>query len=130
MKKLFAVVLVGLSLAGCAALNIKNPINNNTLGGTIATYGLLDSAVIAYRGLPRCTVSHPFTVLSPCYSRSILVQLQSYDAKANKAVNDAVNFTRDNPTLDASSYISAAELAIANLKNFAALNNVPVQGIN
>lgn len=122
MKK-FLVILLALSLAGCAA--IKNPVSNNALGGAISTWGILDSAVIAYRGLPRCTVTNNFSITNVCYKRSVLVIAQNYDATAKAAINKAVDFQRNNPTLDASSYIDAALAAVDTFKSFAKQNNLP-----
>lgn len=119
-------MIVGISLAGCATF--KNPISNNALGAAISTYGILDTAVIAYRGLPRCTVIKNFSATNICYKRSVLVQAQAYDAAANKAINNAVAFQRANPTLDASSYITAATTAVDTFKAFAVAANLP--GVN
>lgn len=138
IKKIVAVAFIGLvslSLGGCqggfgtftsAITNpIKNPVNNNALGGAISTYGILDTAVIAYRGLPRCTVNNNFSATNICHKRSVLVQAQKYDLAANTAINKAVDFQRTNPTLDATSYVNAALLAVATFKDFASVNNLP-----
>jgi len=52
-------------------LGIKNPVSNNALGTAISTYGLIDSALIAYRGLPRCTITNNFSVTNVCHKRSV-----------------------------------------------------------
>lgn len=127
MKRII-IIISCLWLAGCAELGMKNPISNNTLGTAISTYGLLDSAVIAYRGLPRCTIANNFAITNVCYKRSVLVVAKNYDKTANDAINKAVAFQRSNPTLDASSYIDAAVAAVDTFKSFSQQNSLP--GVN
>lgn len=122
MKKILIVILT-LNLSACASIN--NPVSNNALGGAISSWGILDSAVIAYRGLPRCTVTNNFSLTNVCFKRSVLVVAQNYDAAAKAAINKAVDFQRNNPTLDASSYITAAIAAVDVFKSFAKQNNLP-----
>lgn len=126
MRK-FLILVFAVSLAGCAQLGIPttNPVGNKTLAGAISTYGILDSAVIAYRGLPRCTKTDNFSATNICYKRSILVQAQAYDKAANAAINNAVAFQRSNPTLDASSYISIAIASVDTFKDFATAAKLP-----
>lgn len=100
------------------------------MGGAISTYGILQSAIIAYSGLPRCTISKPFSATNICYKRSVLVKAQSYDKAANEAINTAAEFQRNNPTLDASSYVTAAIAAVNTFKNFAIASQIPgIQGV-
>lgn len=129
MRK-FLVLIFALSMVGCAPLttlttSIQNPVGNKTLAGAVSTYGILDSAVIAYRGLPRCTKTDDFSATNVCYKRSILVQAQAYDKAANAAINNAVAFQRSNPTLDASSYISIAIASVDIFKDFATAAKLP-----
>lgn len=127
MKK-FIVICFALMLSACSTL--QNPVSNNALGGAISTYGILQSAVIAYRGLPRCTVDKPFSALNVCYKRSVLVKAQAYDKAANEAINTATEFQRNNPTLDAGSYVTAAIAAVNTFKNFAVASQIPgIQGV-
>ena len=121
MKKLL-IVAIAIWVGACA--QIKNPITNNQLGGMIDTYGIAQSALIAYRGLPRCTVSNNFSVTHICYKRSVLVQAQLYDASANKAIHQAVSFTQNNPNLDATSVIGAAQTALNIFTAFETANGI------
>lgn len=121
IKGILGLILF-LALGGCAS--IKNPINNNTLGGIIDAYGIADSALIAYRGLPRCTVKNNFSVTNICHKRSVLISAQAYDKATNDAINRAVAFQRANPTIDASSYIAAAQGALSTFQSFEAVNGV------
>lgn len=122
MKKLLILASTAALLAGCAV--IKNPITNNTLGGMIDTLGIADSALIAYRGLPRCTKTNNFSLTNICHKRSVLVTAQAYDAAANAAVNKAAAFTAANPTLDATSVISAAQSALDIFTSFERANGI------
>lgn len=122
MKKSIAAVLFILVLGGCA--QIKNPITNNTLAGMIDTLGIADSALIAYRGLPRCTTTNNFSLSHICHKRSVLVAAQAYDRAANSAVNKAVAFTAANPTLDATSVIAAAQDALNIFTSFENTNGI------
>lgn len=124
MKKFLITptLLAGLLLTGCAT--VKNPISNNTLGSLISSYGLADTAVIAYAGLPRCTTTKPLSATFVCHKRSILVAAQAFDNEANAAINKAVAFQRANPTLDASSYVQAASDAFDAFKGFVTANGV------
>lgn len=124
MKKIIPIFMITLFLSGCASLGIKNPISNNTLGTLISSYGLVDTAVIAYAGLPRCTTTKPLSITFVCHKRSILVAAQAFDAEANKAINKAVAFQRANPSLDASSYIQAAQDTFDAFKGFVTANGV------
>ena len=131
MKKLLTILVLcsALGLGACQSGNIfasiENPVSNNSLGAAISTYGVLQTAVIAYRGLPRCTVAANFSATNICYKRSVLVQAQIYDKAANVAINEAVDFQRKNPTLDATSYVTAALAAIDAFKSFAVQSKLP-----
>src|SRR5689334_22266416 len=113
MKRILIIALT-LSLGACAT--VKNPITNNTLGTIIDTYGIADAAFIAYKSLPRCTKTNNFSATNICHKRSVLVAGQNYDSAVNSAINKAVAFQRANPTLDASSYIQAAQTALDTFK--------------
>lgn len=126
MKKSFVLccaLLISLAVSACST--VPNPIGNNTLASAISTYGILDTAVIAYRGLPRCTVDNNFSATNVCYKRSVLVQAQAYDKAANAAINRAVSFQRSNPTLDATSYVAAAIASVNTFKDFAHASQLP-----
>ena len=124
--KIFFILSLILTLGGCAT--VDNPIGNKTLASAISTYGFLDTAVIAYRSLPRCTKTDNFSITNICYKRSVLLQAQAYDKAANVAINNAVEFQRNNPTLNAASYIDAAITSVDVFKNFAHAAQLP--GVN
>lgn len=128
IKKLFIIALTALSLGGCAkitsAIGIKNPVDNKSLSTIISTYGIADSAVIAYGQLPRCTTTNLPSATNWCYKRSVLVKAQALDKTANDQINKAVAWQRANPTLDASAYIDAAQGALDLLTSFNKDNGV------
>ena len=127
MKKIL-VLLIALNVAACGqiakTIGIQNPIDNNKLSVLISTWGTADSFVIAYRGLPRCTIKNTPSITNWCYKRSVLVQAQIYDKQASDAINKAVAWQRNNPTLDASSYIEAAQNALDIFVNYNATHGI------
>jgi hypothetical protein len=125
IKSLSSLLIVGTLLSGCASTGIQNPVSNNSIGTAVATYGVLESALIAYRGLPRCTITNNFSANNICYKRSVLVQAVAYEKATNTAINRAVKFQRNNPTLDATSYIDSAIVSVATFKDFAVAAHLP-----
>lgn len=130
MKKFLTILVMcgAIGLAGCqngkSIFGMQNPINNNELASLISAYGIADSAVIGYAGLPRCTTSRNLSPTFVCHKRSVLIAAQAFDAQANAAINRAVAFQRNNPTLDASSYVQAAQAAFEIFKGFVTANGV------
>jgi hypothetical protein len=118
IKNLSSLLIVGTLLSGCASTGIQNPVSNNSIGTAVATYGVLESALIAYRGLPRCTITNNFSANNICYKRSVLVQAVAYEKATNAAINRAV-------TLDATSYIDSAIASVATFKDFAVAAHLP-----
>ncbi len=123
MKKIL-VICLALSLGGCATpfgtrvstfltTGVANPVGNDQLAAIISSYGVAQTAAIGYMGLPRCTKTNNFSATNICSKRSVKVIIQAADREASGAINAAVEFTRANPTLDASSLIDAASAAVA-----------------
>lgn len=128
MRRFSAVVVIGLSLAGCATLpdgkrvflptaSVQNPVTPQNLADIKATYALAQTGAVAYidryRQGHRCTKTALESLGNVCSRRSVVVKLQNADSKATMALGTATAFIRDNPTLDASSLISAAQIAVA-----------------
>jgi hypothetical protein len=122
MKKLAALLIVGTMLSGCATTNpiatfittgVVNPITNTRLASIESGYGIALSGAVAYRNRPRCTKTALESVSNLCARRSIVVRLQSADRQAQIALGKARAFVSDNPTLDPSSLLSAAEIAVS-----------------
>lgn len=112
MRKL-ALVFV-LFLTACAT--IQNPINTARLTSVESAYGVALSAAVGYYELykvNRCTTSRPESPTNFCARRSVIVALQQADLKAQAAMQAARRFVIQNPTLDASFIITAAEAALS-----------------
>jgi hypothetical protein len=125
MKRILAIVFLGISLAGCASTGgiegltrlattgIANPVTPAALSDVKNAYGIALAAAVAYRERPRCTKTHLESVTNLCARRSIVVKLQQADLKAQAALANADMFVADNPTLNAGSVIQAASLAVS-----------------
>lgn len=126
MKKLFAVLLVGLSLAGCASSSLKlnSAMGLNTILGVEGAYGIALSGERAYKALPLCLTGTKATPLSPCAQRSIIVRLQAADMKAISAIKNANAFIKAYPTVDASNVIGAASAAVSAIQNILSTSGV------
>jgi hypothetical protein len=127
MRKIILAVTLALSLAGCATLpdgtkvflptaSVKNPVTSLSLYDIKATYAIAqagaDAYVQRYRDGFRCTKSKLESVTNLCSRRSIVVKMQAADQQAQIALGKADTFIMNNPTIDASSVISAAQLAV------------------
>jgi len=125
MKKLLLIptLIASLYLGGCTTpfgtftqkiltTGVANPVGNDTLAGIISSYGVTQTAAIAYMNLPRCTKTNNFSATNICSKRSVKVVIQAADENASSAINAAVEFTRANPTLDATAVLTAASNAV------------------
>ncbi len=123
-----ASLLLAFSLAGCATMpdgtkvflptaSVKNPVTSASLYDIKATYVIAQAGAAAYiqryRDGNRCTATRLESVTNICSRRSIVVRLQAADRTAQVALGRVDAFIRDNPTIDASSVISAAQLAVS-----------------
>lgn len=126
MKRLLAIGLLSLSLAGCATSSVKlnTTVSLNTLLGAESAYGIALSAERAYKRLPLCQTGTVATALNPCAQRSIVVKLQAADRQAISAINAANAFIKTYPTVDASNVISAAESAVGTLQTILSSSGV------
>ncbi len=117
------LLIVGMLLSGCSTpfgerlttlvtTGVANPVTNDQLAGIISSYGVTQTAAIAYMGLPRCTKANNFSATNICAKRSVKVIIQNADREASAAINAAVTFTRNNPTLDATDIISIAAASV------------------
>lgn len=109
-------IVIGLSVIALVACTPKpNPVTTVQLQEVEAGYGLVLSAAANYRELydkNPCTVAKPLSVTNYCASRSVIVVLQNADQKVQGALVVARNFIKTNPTLDATSYVTAALNAV------------------
>lgn len=126
MQKIIATAFA-LSLGACATLpdgtkvflpaaSVKNPVTSVSMYDLKATYTIAQAGAVAYidryRQGHRCTKTALESVTNLCSRRSIVIKLQNADRVAQVALGRADAFIRDNPTIDASSVISAAQSAV------------------
>lgn len=95
-------------LAGCAS--IPNPFNKPTLAGVENAYGAALSVAVGYRDA--CSAR-----LIPPSCRPIVKEVQTYGAKAQASIVVARSFVKNNPTLDITSTLAAAQAAVDDFKN-------------
>lgn len=118
MRRLLAVSLMALTLGSCAGTmpavtgSIINPIGYRELASIEASYGIALAGAVAYRNRPRCTRSQLESFANLCARRSIVIKLQHADQIAQLAIGRAAAFISNNPTLDASSVVQAASMAV------------------
>lgn len=102
MKKLLAILIVSVVLAGCAK-------EMQTFSDTVAaaqnfkvTQGQVDASRNSYDGfvlgplhkyalLPRCKTGEKLTLNNPCHDRKLLKQIRTVDIQVEKAFNDTQN---------------------------------------
>jgi len=113
MKRI-VVLCLALWLTSCATFN--NPLTISRLASLESAYGIALSGAVAYYELyktNRCTKAHPFNPISNlCAARSIVVRLQQADIRAQSALQAARKFVINNPTIDATALLDAAQVAI------------------
>jgi hypothetical protein len=126
MKKLFAIALVAIGLAGCATPSVKlnTAVGLNTMLGVESAYGIALSGERAYKALPLCLTGTRATVTNPCAQRSVIVRLQAADRQAISAIRNANTFIKTYPTVDASNVIAAASSAVGTLQSILSANGV------
>jgi hypothetical protein len=116
MRKISVTVALALALglAGCNAptLNLASQVNLNTVEGIVSAYGIVVSTEVQLRQLPQCKIGVNPSASNICIKRSVLVSLQSADRVANTAVNQAVAFVKNNPSVSPAQYITAAQSAL------------------
>lgn len=125
MKRFLLIAL--LALGGCATMpdgtkvflptaSVKNPVTPASLYDIKATYTIAQAGAAAYidryRAGHRCTKTALESVTNVCSRRSVVLRLQQADRTAQIAIGRVDAFIRDNPTIDASAVVSAAQMAV------------------
>lgn len=125
MKRILALTLA-VGLSGCAGLlkEVNNPIGRDQLYAVEAGYGLALSLAVGYRNLPLCAKNQAPTVYNICAKRSVIVQLQAADRKAQVALDRAKAFVDEYPTINAVGVIQVAADAVAAFQSLEASNNI------
>ena len=120
--KLRYLALVGmLALAACATAAVKQQTSVYELRSSYAIY--LDAAA-AYSQLPFCAKGTSATLTAPCSDPSAVIALKKADDTAKLALDSAENIVRNNPVVDASSAIAAAQQALDAVKAIEAAYHV------
>ena len=65
-----------------------------------------------YAKLPPCAAGQTATVAEPCGDPKVVTALRKADASAKAALDAAENVVRNNPQLDAATFVNAAEQAV------------------
>jgi len=122
MKSLMAV-LVAASLAGCAT-TIANPVSKKDLAAIEAVYGSVLVAAANYSELPFCPDGMNLSLTRLCAERKVVKELGIQGQRANAAIEEARNFVRRYPRLDASAMLAVASSAVTAFRNTAFINGV------
>lgn len=122
MQKLIRIVAISLALilAACAGkppIAISSAVTLNSLYTVEAGYGVALAAENTYKNLPLCKTGTTPSLTNICAKRSVIVRLQNADKQVVNAITIARDFIKNNPTLDASSYISTAQNALSALQS-------------
>lgn len=128
MKQIILALTLSLALAGCVkgpggttiflpTASVANPVTLTSLYDIKASYAIAqagaDAYIQRYRDGHRCTKTALESVTNLCSRRSIVLKLQNADRVAQIAIGRADAFIRDNPTIDASAVIAAAQSAVS-----------------
>lgn len=125
MKRIIIASLLGLALSACALFQgVQNPLNTNRLAAAESAYGIALSAAVAYRSLPLCKAGTNATLANVCARRDVVIKMQAADKIAQVSLKTASQFVRANPTLDATSLISAVESAVSAFREIQAKEGV------
>lgn len=108
-------LLILFFLSGCATVN--NPLTQTRLGALESAYGVVLSAAVAYRN--SCARG-----ALPRSCRAITVELQKAGSIAQARVVSLRAFVRQNPTIDATTLLVAAESAVDTFQQVATVYGV------
>jgi hypothetical protein len=127
MRRIILALTLTLAVAGCVkgpggttiflpTASVTNPVTPMSLYDLKATYAIAqagaDTYIQRYRDGFRCTKTRLESVTNLCSRRSIVVKMQDADRKAGIALGRVEVFVRDNPTIDASAVLAAAQSAV------------------
>ena len=110
ISRVLAAVIFAIGVSACT---LSLPTSNNQVAGVYSAYGIALSAAVAYRNRPLCKTGETTTLSNICAERHVVVAIQSADRQAQGALTAMANFVKNNPTLDASNVIIAAQQAVA-----------------
>jgi len=138
LAALSVIAVLALSSGGCSkdlaklgigvgAAPIQNPVTTGNISDIENAYGLALVGAVAYRELydtNPCTKTRPFSASNICAKRSVTVKLMDAQQKVRFALDQAYEFIRANPTLNAASYINAAQRAFNVFLNTKSSNGI------
>lgn len=124
MKKLIGIILVSFALSSCTLFQpFTNPVNQNRLAAIESSYGIALTAAVAYRNLRICKKDEVASYDNVCAYRSVIVQLQQADLKAQVTLGTARAIVKDNKnksTLTAFDALNNAQTAVSLFKDLSA----------
>ena len=118
MRKIF-ILGIALALSGCATFgSFTNPVTRTNLVEAETAYGIVLTAAVTYRKL--CNDK----VIKRATCAPIVTQLQAADARVQIAMKNLRSFQANNPSIDASSLVTAIQQAVSDFKQVATTNGV------
>lgn len=118
-----AGVMLALMLANCASAP-NNPITESQVFTLENSYGVVQSAALAYTLLRPCAEGEALGLTAICKSQEVVAKLASADKKARGALDSLELFVRNNPKLDARALYDGAQLAIKAFRDLATSNKL------
>lgn len=128
---LVPIVVVSLSLSGCASLgekflnlptgiltaSVQNPIGLNESYEIEAAYATALTGARAYFRLRQCRASEAATISNPCARRSVKLKIQQSDRAIRAILVPFRQFVRENDMVSAGSLVGPLRAAITNIRN-------------
>lgn len=114
----FADTKIG-KLIGLVTDGVPNPVSNTRFVSIEASFGIALAAANAYIDLyekNRCTKAKPESISNICARRSVVDKMRLAGTEARLALQKAKNLLVNNPTLDATELLNAAEDAVATFR--------------
>lgn len=128
MKKIIISIFLVLTLSACATF--PNPLYTGTSDGRArlasieSSYGIALSVAVAYRQTRLCRKGEVAGYANICAYRSVILELQTADREAQKALTSARVFLRNNPTVDAFQVLSIAQNSVIFFQNVLAAHGI------
>lgn len=129
---MLAVVFTALFvLSGCVGPSIlqggtsltapvNNPVSRESMLQIETAYYAAVRLAVAYRRLPLCRTGETASLTRLCAQRSVILTLQSANAKARFALTQMRTFVRDHPTINAIEFVQLARQAVGEFQAVAA----------
>lgn len=140
IRRFLALSVVGLLLAGCAALGgdrsilqggtsitapVANPVSRESMLQIETAYYVAVRLAVAYRRLPLCRSGETASLTRLCAQRNVILALQSANLKARFALTQMRTFVRNHPTINAIEFVQLARQAVAEFQAIAQSSGAP-----